>query len=146
MPGTRRIFAGVSGSPDSVHALRQAAQLAHHHDALLIPVLAVLPPPWPGRQATACAAGRSGTAGPAQQPSPPREPATLPTGPSRAAGERTHRRLAKPTRREMVMSKHRAADTVARRGRSPDSGRWAPWRHARPPAPCATQRSPGRLA
>jgi hypothetical protein len=145
MPGTRRIFAGVSGSPGSVHALRQAAQLAHHHDALLIPVLAWLPPdscrlpwpelrqiwhddawqrlwdtlacggcgaagpaatarptptarcwpsfpsPWPGRQATACAAGRSGTAGPGQQPSPPREPATLPTGPSRAAGERTHR-------------------------------------------------------
>ena len=85
MPGTRRIFAGVSGSPGSVHALRQAAQLAHHHDALLIPVLAWLPPdsrrlPWP-------------------------EP--------------------------------RAA---------PDSGRWAPWRHARPPAPCATQRFPGRLA
>jgi hypothetical protein len=48
-------------------------------------------PPWPGRQATACAAGRSGTAGPGQQPSPPREPVTLPTGPSRAAGERTHR-------------------------------------------------------
>jgi hypothetical protein len=52
MPGTRRIFAGVSGSPGSVHALRQAAQLAHHHDALLIPVLAWLPPdsrrlPWP---------------------------------------------------------------------------------------------------
>jgi nucleotide-binding universal stress UspA family protein len=189
MPGTRRIFAGVSGSPGSVHALRQAAQLAHHHDALLIPVLAWLPPdsrrlpwpelrqiwhddawqrlrdtldatfgglpdgiatepavlrgnppqgadrcgpqdgdvlvigagrrgrlrrmwgsrasrycpahahcpvlailpPWPGRQATACAAGRSGTARPGQQPSPPREPATLPTGPSRAAGERTHR-------------------------------------------------------
>ena len=52
MPGTRRIFAGVSGSPGSVHALRQAAQLAHHHDAVLIPVLAWLPPdsrrlPWP---------------------------------------------------------------------------------------------------
>jgi hypothetical protein len=31
MPGTRRIFAGVSGSRGSVHALRQAAQLAHHH-------------------------------------------------------------------------------------------------------------------
>ena len=27
MPGTRRIFAGVSGSPGSVHALRQAAQM-----------------------------------------------------------------------------------------------------------------------
>ena len=80
MPGTRRIFAGVSGSPGSAHALRQAAQLAHHHDALLIPVLAWLPP------------------------------APL----ARAA--------------------------------PPDSGRWAPWRRACPPAPCATQRSPGRLA
>lgn len=52
MPGTRRIFAGVSGSPGSVHALRQAAELARHHDAPLIPVLAWLPPdsrrlPWP---------------------------------------------------------------------------------------------------
>lgn len=28
MPGTHRIIAGVSGSPGSVHALRQAAQLA----------------------------------------------------------------------------------------------------------------------
>jgi|HubBroStandDraft_3_1064219.scaffolds.fasta_scaffold249647_1 nucleotide-binding universal stress UspA family protein len=48
----RRIFAGVSGSPGGVHALRQAAELAHHHDALLIPLLAWLPPasgkhPWP---------------------------------------------------------------------------------------------------
>ena len=39
----------------------------------------------------------------AQLPSPPREPVTLPTGPSRAPGERTHRlsrarRLAEPTR------------------------------------------------
>jgi hypothetical protein len=140
MPGTRRIFAGVSGSPGSAHGRRQAAQLAHHHDALL----AWLPPdsrrlPWPElRQiwhddawqrlwdtldatfgglpdgiatepavlranppqgADRCGppgrrrAGhrRSGTAGPGQQPSPPREPATLPTGPSRATGERTHR-------------------------------------------------------
>jgi hypothetical protein len=52
MPGTRRIFAGVSGSPGSVPALRQAAHLTHHHDALPIPVLAWLPPdsrrlPWP---------------------------------------------------------------------------------------------------
>ena len=52
MPGTCQIFAGVGGSPGSVHALRQAAQLAHHHDALLIPVLAWPPPdsrrlPWP---------------------------------------------------------------------------------------------------
>jgi hypothetical protein len=35
-----------------VHALRQAAELAHHHGALLIPLLAWLPPdsgehPWP---------------------------------------------------------------------------------------------------
>jgi hypothetical protein len=111
MPGTRRIFAGVSGSPGTVHALRQAAQLAHHHDALLIPVLAWLPPdsrrlPWPELR-----------------------PAT-----------------GQASKEEMVMSKHQAADTVARCGRSPDSRRWAPWRHARPPAPCATQRSPGRLA
>ena len=49
MPGTRRNFAGVSGSPGSVHALRQAAQLAHHREALLIPVLAWLPPDSPPR-------------------------------------------------------------------------------------------------
>jgi len=52
MPHTRRIIAGVSGSPGSVHALRQAADLAHHHDAVLIPMLAWVPPdstrlPWP---------------------------------------------------------------------------------------------------
>ena len=52
MPGTRRIFAGVSGSPGSVHALRQAAGLARHHNAVLIPLLAWVPPdstrlPWP---------------------------------------------------------------------------------------------------
>ena len=52
MTDTRRIFAGVSGSPGSVHALRQAADLAHHHDAVLIPMLAWVPPdstrlPWP---------------------------------------------------------------------------------------------------
>jgi nucleotide-binding universal stress UspA family protein len=44
MPGVCRIFAGVSGSPGSVHALRQAAGLAHHHDAILIPLLAWVPP------------------------------------------------------------------------------------------------------
>jgi hypothetical protein len=44
MPGTRRNFAGVSGSPGSVQALRQAAQLAHNRDALPTPVLAWLPP------------------------------------------------------------------------------------------------------
>jgi nucleotide-binding universal stress UspA family protein len=47
-----RVFAGVSGSPGSVHALRQAADLARRHDALLIPLLAWVPPdsnrlPWP---------------------------------------------------------------------------------------------------
>jgi nucleotide-binding universal stress UspA family protein len=44
MPGARRIIAGVSGSPGSVHALRQAAHLAHDHDAVLIPMLAWVPP------------------------------------------------------------------------------------------------------
>jgi len=38
MPGVCRIFAGVSGSPGSVHALRQAADLARHDDALLTPL------------------------------------------------------------------------------------------------------------
>jgi hypothetical protein len=33
MPGTRRIFAGVGGSPGSVHALRQAAQPAQRVSA-----------------------------------------------------------------------------------------------------------------
>ena len=52
MYGTRRIFTGISGSPGSVHALRQAADLARHHDAILIPLHAWLPPdsgrhPWP---------------------------------------------------------------------------------------------------
>ena len=52
MPATHRVIAGVSGSPGSVHALRQAADLAHHHDAVLIPMLAWVPPdstrlPWP---------------------------------------------------------------------------------------------------
>jgi nucleotide-binding universal stress UspA family protein len=39
-----RIFAGISGSPGSVHALRQAAGLARHHDAILIPLHAWVPP------------------------------------------------------------------------------------------------------
>jgi nucleotide-binding universal stress UspA family protein len=39
-----RIVAGVNGSPGSVHALRQAAGLACHHDALLIPLLTWVPP------------------------------------------------------------------------------------------------------
>ena len=52
MPDRCRVVAGVSGSPGSVHALRQAADLAHHHDAVLIPMLAWVPPdstrlPWP---------------------------------------------------------------------------------------------------
>jgi nucleotide-binding universal stress UspA family protein len=44
MMGTRRIVAGVSGSPGSAHALRHAADLAHQHDAMLIPLLAWVPP------------------------------------------------------------------------------------------------------
>jgi nucleotide-binding universal stress UspA family protein len=44
MPGARRIFAGVSGSPASVHALRHAAELARKHDATLIPLLTRVPP------------------------------------------------------------------------------------------------------
>ena len=44
MPTIRRIVAGVSGSPGSVHALRHAAGLARHHHAALIPLLAWLPP------------------------------------------------------------------------------------------------------
>ena len=44
MLGVCRIFAGVSGSPGSVHALRQAAALARHHAVPLNPLLAWLPP------------------------------------------------------------------------------------------------------
>jgi nucleotide-binding universal stress UspA family protein len=44
MPGVCRIVAGVSGSPGSVPALRQAADLARHHDAILIPLHAWVPP------------------------------------------------------------------------------------------------------
>ena len=56
MPDIRRVFAGVSGSPGSVPALRQAADLARHHGAVLIPLHAWVPPegdfherkhPWP---------------------------------------------------------------------------------------------------
>src|SRR5262245_13513925 len=60
-------------------------------------------------------------------PTPPCSPSPLtrqqskppqPTGP--LAGEKgPARQRAKPTRRETVMSKHRAADTAARRGRAP---------------------------
>jgi nucleotide-binding universal stress UspA family protein len=44
MLGVCRIVAGVSGSPGSVHALRHAAALARHHGALLVPLLAWVPP------------------------------------------------------------------------------------------------------
>jgi nucleotide-binding universal stress UspA family protein len=44
MPGASRIFAGVSGSPGSVHALRHAADLARRNDAILIPLHAWMPP------------------------------------------------------------------------------------------------------
>jgi nucleotide-binding universal stress UspA family protein len=44
MPAVCRIVAGVSGSPGSVHALRHAADLARHHDATPIPLLAWAPP------------------------------------------------------------------------------------------------------
>jgi hypothetical protein len=37
MPAARRVFAGASASPGSVHALRQAAGLARHVDAIQIP-------------------------------------------------------------------------------------------------------------
>jgi nucleotide-binding universal stress UspA family protein len=40
----RRVFAGVSGSPGSLQALRYAAGLARAHDSELIPVLAWTPP------------------------------------------------------------------------------------------------------
>jgi nucleotide-binding universal stress UspA family protein len=44
MPATHMIFVGVSGSPGSVHALRYAADLARHRDAILVPLLAWVPP------------------------------------------------------------------------------------------------------
>lgn len=44
MSRVRRVFAGVSGSPGSLQALRYAAGLARLHDSALIPVLAWLPP------------------------------------------------------------------------------------------------------
>lgn len=44
MPGARLVFAGVSGSPGSVHALRYAADLAREHDAILVPLLVWVPP------------------------------------------------------------------------------------------------------
>jgi nucleotide-binding universal stress UspA family protein len=42
--GTRRIIIGASGSPGSLQALRYAVGLAREDDALLVPVLAWLPP------------------------------------------------------------------------------------------------------
>ena len=44
MPAAYRIIAGVSGSPGSVHALRYAADLARQHAAVLVPLLAWVPP------------------------------------------------------------------------------------------------------
>ena len=44
MPAVSLIVAGVSGSPGSVHALRYAADLARQHDAILVPLLAWVPP------------------------------------------------------------------------------------------------------
>ncbi len=44
MSGVRRIIVGVSGSPGSLQALRHAADLARIHTAVLIPVLAWVPP------------------------------------------------------------------------------------------------------
>jgi nucleotide-binding universal stress UspA family protein len=44
MSGACRIIAGVSGSPGNLPALRRAVHLARRHDAMLIPVLAWLPP------------------------------------------------------------------------------------------------------
>ena len=44
MSGSRRIIVGVNGSPTSLQALRYAAGRVHDHDAILIPVLAWVPP------------------------------------------------------------------------------------------------------
>jgi nucleotide-binding universal stress UspA family protein len=44
VPAGCLIFAGVCGSPGSVQALRYAADLACRHDAILVPVLAWMPP------------------------------------------------------------------------------------------------------
>ncbi len=44
MPAARLILAGVRGSPGSAHALRYAADLARHHDAILVPLLTWVPP------------------------------------------------------------------------------------------------------
>ncbi len=44
MSGISRVIVGASGSPGSLQALRYAEQLARAHDAIVIPVLAWLPP------------------------------------------------------------------------------------------------------
>lgn len=44
MAGARRVIVGASGSPGSLRALRYAEDLARHHGALLIPVMAWTPP------------------------------------------------------------------------------------------------------
>lgn len=44
MTGIRRVIVGASGSPASLQALRYAEELARANDALLIPVLAWVPP------------------------------------------------------------------------------------------------------
>ena len=44
MHGIDRVIVGASGSPGSLRALRYAEVLARAHDALLIPVIAWLPP------------------------------------------------------------------------------------------------------
>ena len=40
----RKVVVGVSGSAGNLQALRHAAELASHHDATLVPVLAWVPP------------------------------------------------------------------------------------------------------
>ena len=44
MTGIRRVIVGASGSPASLQALRYAEEMARASDALLIPVLAWVPP------------------------------------------------------------------------------------------------------
>jgi nucleotide-binding universal stress UspA family protein len=44
MSGISRVIVGASGSPGSLQALRYAEQLARAHGAILIPVLAWIPP------------------------------------------------------------------------------------------------------
>ena len=44
MSGICRVIVGASGSPGSLQALRFAEELARAHDAILMPVLAWVPP------------------------------------------------------------------------------------------------------